>query len=234
MIAAYVRVSTLEQNDRLQREAIDRWAQAQGVSVTYYSEKGSGTTMARAAWERLESDFRAGRVEAIVIWKLDRIGRNMSGVAALLDELRDRKINLISLTEGFNFDQPAGRMMAGIVASFAAYETEIRKERQAAGIAAVRNAPKGARIVSRKSGTVYIAKGDGRCPWGGRRSGYRTVDAAKRQAIEAMLRGGASQNAAARAVGISPNTLTRYIREGLIASPQKNSGIAVDKTPCTL
>jgi DNA invertase Pin-like site-specific DNA recombinase len=104
-------------------------------AVTWFKDKFTGTTMDRPGLERLLADVRAGRINKVVVWRLDRLGRTAKGLLNLLDELQALGVGFVSLREGFDLASPAGRLMAGVLASVAAYETEVRKERQLAGIA---------------------------------------------------------------------------------------------------
>jgi DNA invertase Pin-like site-specific DNA recombinase len=67
-----------------------------------------------------------------------RLGRTSAGLTALFDELVNRKVNLVSIRDGIDLFTPAGRMMAGVLASVAQYETEVRSERSMAGQAVAR------------------------------------------------------------------------------------------------
>ena len=80
-VAAYVRVSSRDQNDRLQREAIKAWARGKRVTVRWYTDKFTGKTLDRPGWTRLERDLAAGKIDSVVVWKLDRLGRTVSGGA---------------------------------------------------------------------------------------------------------------------------------------------------------
>ena len=80
------------------------------------------------------------------------MGRTTRGLCQLFDELRERKVDLVSLKDGFSLDFPAGRLHARILASVAEYETEVRAERVAAGQA-----------VARRKGKK----------WGGSKKGWR-------------------------------------------------------------
>jgi DNA invertase Pin-like site-specific DNA recombinase len=62
----------------------------------------------------------------------------IKGLTALFDDLYRRKVNLISLRDGLDLSTPAGRLMANVLASVANYETEVRSERQMAGITAAK------------------------------------------------------------------------------------------------
>jgi hypothetical protein len=79
--------------------------------------------------EKLTADMRAGLIKQIVIWRLDRLGRTSSGLVHLLDELRDRRVDLVSLRDGaLDPTTPTGRLIYTILSSVATYETEVRKE----------------------------------------------------------------------------------------------------------
>ena len=89
-----------------------------------------------------DGSMRQGRVSAVVVWRVDRIGRTAKGLTALFEELRERKVNLVSLKDGLDLSTAAGRLMANVLASVAQFETEVRGERVAAGQARARAAGK--------------------------------------------------------------------------------------------
>jgi DNA invertase Pin-like site-specific DNA recombinase len=91
--------------------------------------------MDRPGFNRLEHEIVAGNVSTLAVWRLDRLGRTAKGLTALFDDLVKRKVNFVSLRDGLDLSTPAGRLMANVLASVAAYETEVRSERQMAGIA---------------------------------------------------------------------------------------------------
>ena len=134
-IAVYLRASSKTQGLESQRPDMDRWAAAQELSTRHYSDVASGSTMERPDWGRLWRDVLAGHVATVACWRLDRLGRTAKGLTALFDELRQRKVNLYSHRDGLDLATPAGRLMANVLASVAQYETEVRSERQMAGIA---------------------------------------------------------------------------------------------------
>jgi DNA invertase Pin-like site-specific DNA recombinase len=92
--------------------------------------------MDRPGFQKLMGDIRLGKVKTVVVWRLDRLGRTASGLTALFDDLIGLGVNLVSLKDGIDLGTPAGKLMANIIASIAAYETEIRAERIQAGLAA--------------------------------------------------------------------------------------------------
>jgi DNA invertase Pin-like site-specific DNA recombinase len=91
--------------------------------------------MERPGIERLLRDVRSRKIPKVVAWRLDRLGRTARSLLELLEELQHLGVGFLSLREGIEVGTPAGRLMAGVLAPVAAYETEVRKERQMAGIA---------------------------------------------------------------------------------------------------
>ena len=138
-IAIYVRVSKRNGQDvRSQLPDLERWAAAQDRPVRWYKDKFTGKTMDRPGWNRLQAAIDAAEVSAVVVWRLDRLGRTAKGLTALFHDLREKKINLISLKDGLDLATAAGRLMANVLASVAQFETEVRAERILAGQAAAR------------------------------------------------------------------------------------------------
>jgi len=142
--AVYVRVSTNRQDVASQLPDLRRYVDAQGIEAEFFTDKATGKTLDRPAFERLMSAVRGGRVSTVIVWRLDRLGRTASGLTALFEELRSRKVNLVSLKDGLDLATPAGRLMANVLASVAAFETEVRAERVHAGLAVARE--KGVRL----------------------------------------------------------------------------------------
>jgi DNA invertase Pin-like site-specific DNA recombinase len=94
--------------------------------------------MDRPGMQKLMDDLHKGDIETIVCWRLDRLGRTAAGLTKLFDDLRKHKCNLISYKDNLDLSTPAGRLNANIIASVAAYETEVRAERVKAGQAAAK------------------------------------------------------------------------------------------------
>ena len=137
-IAIYVRVSSRTQDTASQETELKRWATTRDEPVQWYRDSFTGKTMDRPGFNRLEREVAAGNVSTLVVWRLDRLGRTAKGLTALFDDLIQRKVNLFSVRDSLDLSTPAGRLMANVLASVAAYETEVRSERQVAGIAAAK------------------------------------------------------------------------------------------------
>jgi len=138
----YERVSGRAQDTASQEPDLKRWAESQNGPVVWYRDKFTGKTMDRPGWNKLAKDIEAGKVAKLACWRLDRLGRTAKGLTALFEELVTRKVNLVSLMDGLDLSTPAGRLMANVLASVAAYETEVRSERVRAGQEVARTAGK--------------------------------------------------------------------------------------------
>jgi DNA invertase Pin-like site-specific DNA recombinase len=187
-IAIYLRVSSRRQDTRSQEPDLKRWAEAfADAPVKWYHEKFSGKTMDRPGWRRLEADMIAGLVSKIVVWRLDRLGRTAAGLTALFEDLQRRNIGFESLRDKVDLSTAAGRLMANVLASVAAYENEIRSERIRAGQA------------------VAMANGK---HWGGSPKGRRLkVTTEQAEAIHRLKGEGEKVAAIARATGLSRPTI---------------------------
>jgi DNA invertase Pin-like site-specific DNA recombinase len=127
----YTRVSTISQTLDQQNAAL----QTVGVSKTF-SDTMSGARDDRPGLAALMDYVRAG--DTVVVWKLDRLGRNMLHILQTVKALTDRGVTLVSTTDGIDSTTAAGRMMIGVLGSLAEYERELAKERTALKRAASR------------------------------------------------------------------------------------------------
>jgi len=198
-VAIYVRVSGKSQDTASQEPELKSWTERQDLPVIWYRDKFTGKSMDRPGMVKLLSSLGAGRVSAVVVWRLDRLGRTAKGLTALFDDLVNRKVNLVSLRDGFDLSTPAGRLMANVLASVAAYETEIRAERVIAGQAAARE--KGKHL--------------------GRRPGIRTrlkVTPEQEQLVKRLKAEGRGVSAIARSTGLSRPTIYSILNAEGISS----------------
>jgi DNA invertase Pin-like site-specific DNA recombinase len=127
----YTRVSTVAQTLDQQNGALTR----AGVTKTF-SDTMSGARDDRPGLAALMDYVRDG--DTIVVWKLDRLGRNILHILQTVKELTDYGVTLVSVTDGIDSSTPAGRMMIGVLGSLAEYERELTKERTALKRAASR------------------------------------------------------------------------------------------------
>ncbi|MBE9397104.1 recombinase family protein [Pontibacterium sp. N1Y112] len=127
---AYCRVSTLDQDTVIQEEAL-RKAYPDAVIRT---EKASGTTTdGRPVLELLMDMISDG--DKLVVWKLDRLARNMNDLTNLVQTLEDKGASLEILDQRIDTATASGKAFLQMLGVFAEFETNLRKERQLAGIA---------------------------------------------------------------------------------------------------
>ena len=102
-----------------------RYVRARDWKATEFIERGiSGSKDRRPQLDAMMKDVKRKRFNAVVCWKLDRLGRDMRHLINLLDELRALDVGLVTLGEGLDTTTPAGRMAFGIFASVAEFERE--------------------------------------------------------------------------------------------------------------
>ncbi|WP_018634420.1 recombinase family protein [Neomegalonema perideroedes] len=185
MRIGYARVSTAEQSLDLQRDAL----QAAGVAPDQvYEDRASGAAEARPGLEACLRALRSG--DELVIWRLDRLGRNLSHLIETAEALAARGVVLRVLTgagAGLDPSTPEGRLMLRLFAMLAEFEREILRERTRAGLAA-------ARARGRK---------------GGRR--FALTAAQVRLAAAAMKSKETEPDELAKTLGVSRGTLYRYV-----------------------
>jgi DNA invertase Pin-like site-specific DNA recombinase len=146
--AVYCRVSTdeslhLEFNSlHAQREACEAYIKSQQhegwlLTIGSYDDGGySGGTMERPALKRLLDEVASGRVDVIVVYKIDRLTRALSDFARIVDVLDRSKASFVSITQSFNTTTSMGRLTLNVLLSFAQFEREVGAERVRDKIAA--------------------------------------------------------------------------------------------------
>lgn len=188
----YVRVSHKSQDTKSQEMDLRTWAKSQDDEIVWYRDHHTGTEMTRPGMDKLLADVRCGKIIRIACWRLDRMGRTSRGLLTLLEELQALNVRFVSLREGFDLGTPAGRLMAGMLASFAAYETEVRQERQLTGIAKAKAAGK---------------------RWGGRHAGVRIRLTEEKERLIQQLHGEKTPiRVISRVVELAPHTVYKEIR----------------------
>jgi len=104
---------------------------------TGYDDGGfSGATMGRPALQRLLADITAGRVDIVVVYKIDRLTRSLADFAKIVEILDARSASFASVTQQFNTTTSMGRLTLNVLLSFAQFEREVIGERTRDKIAA--------------------------------------------------------------------------------------------------
>ncbi|MBZ5644541.1 MAG: recombinase family protein [Acidobacteriia bacterium] len=149
--AAYVRVSTAAQDTSSQEGELREYAGRRGWKVQIYCDTMSGAEESRPALNRLMQDARAGRIDAVIVWRFDRFGRSLRHLVSALEEFKRLNVHFISATEGVDTTLASGELVFQIFASIAQFERALICERVRAGLAAARR--KGTRL-GRRPGRI--------------------------------------------------------------------------------
>ena len=137
--AIYARVSTLDQQPENQLQELRRYVEARGWTGQEFVDHGvSGTKDRRPALDRLVADARRRKVDTVVVWRLDRLGRSLKHLVTLLDDLQALGVGFVSLGEGIDLQTPAGRLQLHILAALSEFEKARIVERVQAGLARAR------------------------------------------------------------------------------------------------
>ena len=148
--AVYTRKSTEEGLDKefntleAQREAGENYIKSQKnlgwvLIPEYYDDGGySGGTLKRPALQRLLSDVQDGKVDMIVVYKIDRLTRSLLDFSQLIKTLDAHECSFVSVTQNFNTCDSMGKLTLNILLSFAQFEREVSAERIRDKIAATK------------------------------------------------------------------------------------------------
>lgn len=171
MTFGYARVSTAGQYEALQLDALE-----QAGCDRIFTYHASGAAAGRPALDELLGMVRRG--DALVTWRLDRLGRSLRHLLEVVGNLEQRGVALRSVTEGIDTSSPAGRLVFHTIGALAEFERDLIRERIKAGLAATR-----ARGRVRGRPTVWTTE--------------------KREQARRMLREGKSVTVVAEILGVS-------------------------------
>jgi putative DNA-invertase from lambdoid prophage Rac len=150
-VGIYARVSTVGkgQDTGLQVRELREYAKQRGWTLASECvDRGiSGSKDSRPELNHLMLEAKQRKLDAILVWKLDRFGRSLKHLVNSLAELGAVGVAFVSLRDGFDLTTPAGRLMFGVVAAMAEFERDLIRERVKAGMA---NAKAKGRRVGRK------------------------------------------------------------------------------------
>lgn len=141
-VAIYSRVSTVGQKTDSQLREVRsyikrRWPKAE---VREFSDTASGARFSRQGLDALMEEVRAGKVETVAIYKLDRLGRSLQHLAQLIGEFERCGVSLVATSQGIDtsHDNPAGRLQMNVLAAVAEFERGVIVERVRAGLDAAK------------------------------------------------------------------------------------------------
>lgn len=138
--AILARVSTVDQQSiPMQIEAARKYCADRGWEIVKeVEEEQSGKESRRPKRDQIIDLARKGKIDVVVVWKLNRWGRSTVDIMLTINEMLSWNVAFVSICEHLDFTTPVGRLMANILAVFAQFERENIVENVKAGIAAYR------------------------------------------------------------------------------------------------
>jgi DNA invertase Pin-like site-specific DNA recombinase len=130
-LLGYARVSTADQDAALQLDAL-----AAADCTRIFEETASGAINERPELVRMLDHLRTG--DTLIVWRLDRLGRNLRHLIDVVGELEERGIAFRSLTEGIDTSTTGGKLIFHVFGAMAEFERQLIRERTRAGLAAAR------------------------------------------------------------------------------------------------
>jgi DNA invertase Pin-like site-specific DNA recombinase len=128
-LVGYVRVSMSDQNNQRQVDELAKF----GVNpIEVFGDKASGKNMERPGWRACLRELQDG--DWLVVWSIDRLGRNLEEVIRVERELREKGVTLKALAQDINTSTAAGRMIFHILVTVAQFEREWSTERSMHGL----------------------------------------------------------------------------------------------------
>lgn len=131
MLIGYARVSTLDQNPQLQKDALKKIG-----CERIYEDKISGTVTERPGLQKVKEMLRKG--DTLVVWRLDRLGRSLKDLIEWMNYLEGEEVALKSLQENIDTSTSTGKLVFHIFGALAEFERNLIRERTMAGLAAAR------------------------------------------------------------------------------------------------
>lgn len=133
-IIGYARVSTQEQDLQLQLDALEK---EDCKKEHIYTDKISGSKKERPGLDKCLAELKDG--DTLLVWRLDRLGRSMSHLIGLIEELRGRGVAFRSICDGaIDTTTASGELIFNIFSSLAQFEKRLIQERTRAGLSAAR------------------------------------------------------------------------------------------------
>jgi site-specific DNA recombinase len=118
-----------------QREACEAYITSQkhegwtALATLYDDGAYSGGTMDRPALQRLLDDVRTGKIDVVVVYKVDRLTRSLADFAKIVEIFDAQRVSFVSVTQAFNTTTSMGRLTLNVLLSFAQFEREVTGER---------------------------------------------------------------------------------------------------------
>ena len=168
-VAIYVRVSKEDQHPENQILELEDFAKDRNYDVYHiYVDRISGSKDSRPALNELMLDARNKNFTAVVVWKLDRLGRSLQHLIQIIQEWNHLGIQFICKTQDIDTTKPSGKLIFHIFGAIAEFEREIIKERILLGLERRKKEgkplgrPKGSKDKKRRRKSGYIQRWAGK------------------------------------------------------------------------
>jgi len=126
----YARVSTKEQDIDKQVDELTDYCKRNNYESILFVDKGiSGSKESRPEFNRLMDDVRLKKIELVVVYKIDRLARSIQHFLKIIQELKNKNIGFISITQPIDTTSSAGELLMNILACFAQFERNLIRER---------------------------------------------------------------------------------------------------------
>jgi DNA invertase Pin-like site-specific DNA recombinase len=137
-VALYARVSTIDkgQDPEMQLSELREYAGRRELEIVReYVDRGiSGSRESRPALDKLMADARRRKFDALLVWKIDRLGRSLKHLVVTLADLSAVGVAFISLRDNIDLSTPSGRLMFQLIGAMAEFERALIQERVRAGL----------------------------------------------------------------------------------------------------
>lgn len=158
-VAIYCRVSTEEQRNEIQEEICLKYCQNFGHDVyKVYTDTWTGASSKRPNFNVMLEDMRKKEFEAVVVTKLDRIGRSLKHLLSLFDEFKSKDIKFIAVQQNIDTNTSIGQFFMHILGAFAEFERNLISERTKDGLRARKSNKKRGADKKRRNNAGYLAR----------------------------------------------------------------------------
>ena len=136
-VAIYCRVSTNQQDSDMQLSELRNYCQQKSWNIAHeYVDKGiSGAKTSRPQLDRMMRDASEAKLDAVLVWKLDRFGRSLKHLLTSIEFLESFGVSFISFKDAIDLSTPQGRLLFQLLAAMAEFERELIRERTRSGLA---------------------------------------------------------------------------------------------------
>lgn len=142
-VAIYCRVSTADQNNQTQERICREYCNRNNLEIfEVYYDIMSGASVTRPSFSKLLRDMRDYKFKAVVVSKLDRIGRSLSHLLSIFDELNQKGVHFIAVTQNIDTTNAAGKLQMQMLGAFAEFERNLISERTKEGLRMAKNVGK--------------------------------------------------------------------------------------------